>query len=407
LFFAFVSVIFGQSACITFWYDRPGSLFGSKKLRNISIVNDQRVMNWYFLSWFSKLATALGAMLFLGNRGYFVFSLYPDFKYIFVLIIAVLFLQTWSTLRLVFRRNSLKWMLASFVILSILAFGLSRINLVDYKTLNNMVLQENVHYKYDLDVPESGSYEVPGRQARYKDIYIVNSKVDQGNSRTLVVINNREVEIEDLAEVLDDPRSKVGAYTLWPTTYRLHIHRYVKMAFVNRIKSKLIRNGIFKIAYAVIPTEHEFDELYYQNFFLPMPVTYLASGLYGSPAIELDMNLFKSIIEIAQNDAGDCFVDDISVRESEFKQTIKSKIQEEQNYIIQFHVNDNVDFGDYLKVLSYTKMAVEELRNAYARKKYLKEFKWLGMKDRRQVRIQYPYYIIDVTSDMVELSGDE
>lgn len=68
--------------------------------------------------------------------GFYVFSLYPEYNYIFILIVIVLFSQTWNTISLSFKRKGQKWMLISGVLLSITAFGISRINLIDYKTIN-------------------------------------------------------------------------------------------------------------------------------------------------------------------------------------------------------------------------------------------------------------------------------
>ena len=95
LFFAFIAVIIGQSVTFIFWLDRPNSIDRKQNHRKISIINDQRALNWYFLSWFSILAIVFVLMFGLTiDGGFYVFSIYPDYNYIFILIVIVLFLQT-------------------------------------------------------------------------------------------------------------------------------------------------------------------------------------------------------------------------------------------------------------------------------------------------------------------------
>ena len=112
LVFAFLSIIIEQSVCFVFWFDKPKKIFGIRNHRKIAIVNDQRFLNWYFLSWFSKLAIVFGLLFgFTFSGGFYVFSLYPAYNYLFILIIIVLNLQTWNTISLIFKRKGQKWML--------------------------------------------------------------------------------------------------------------------------------------------------------------------------------------------------------------------------------------------------------------------------------------------------------
>lgn len=62
LMFAFISVIIAQSVTFTFWFDSPGRNSEIRSRGRTTILNDQRVLNWYFLSWFSKLSIVFGLM---------------------------------------------------------------------------------------------------------------------------------------------------------------------------------------------------------------------------------------------------------------------------------------------------------------------------------------------------------
>lgn len=124
LIFAFISVIIGQAVAFSIWFDRPKSIFEKRNYIKTTILNDQRALNLYFLCWFSKLSIIFGLIFGLTiPGGFYVVSLYPDYNFVFILIIIVLFLQTWNTMNLSFKRKGQKWMLISAVLLSIIAFG--------------------------------------------------------------------------------------------------------------------------------------------------------------------------------------------------------------------------------------------------------------------------------------------
>ena len=136
LFFAFVSVIFAQSISFSFWFDKPQNIFSKRKFQRILIRKDQSALNTYFLFWFSELAVIYG--LTFGSTyigGFYVFSFYPKYNYIFVFIILVLFLQTWNSIRRINKKQSLKWLFISMLVVSTIAFGLSKVNLIDYKSI--------------------------------------------------------------------------------------------------------------------------------------------------------------------------------------------------------------------------------------------------------------------------------
>ncbi len=150
LFFAFIAVILAQSVCFNYWFSRPRRMFEVRHYRKTMIVHDQSVLNWYFLSWFSKLAVSFWIMFGLAfYNGFDVFSFYPDYKFMFILIVIVLFLQTWNSIRLTFKRHSFKWMLLTAFVISVLAFGLSRINLIDYKAINKIYTSKTSLNKQD------------------------------------------------------------------------------------------------------------------------------------------------------------------------------------------------------------------------------------------------------------------
>jgi hypothetical protein len=148
LFFAYLSLIFAQSVCLSQWFGRIRRPFEKINLKKSSILNDQLFLNIFFLSWFFRLATLYALFIGILGAGFYVFSFYPKYNFMFIFMLIVLFLQTWNTIRRAYGRKAFKWMLYSAIIISVLAFAFSRINLVDYQKINEIVLNKNIAYKY-------------------------------------------------------------------------------------------------------------------------------------------------------------------------------------------------------------------------------------------------------------------
>jgi hypothetical protein len=159
LIFAYIALIMGQSLCFIIWFDSPRRMFDRRSFLRKKIVNDQRVYNLYFIFWFTKLALFFGLLfghLFVG--GFYVFSFYPDYNYVFIMIVIVLFLQSWNSVNHFFREGSLKRMIFSIILISLLAFSFSKINLYDYNRINKILLEKDVLHNYSVNLHESDIY---------------------------------------------------------------------------------------------------------------------------------------------------------------------------------------------------------------------------------------------------------
>nr|WP_320119527.1 hypothetical protein [uncultured Marinifilum sp.] len=407
LFFAFISVIISQSVCFTFWFDRPRKFFEKRHYRKTTIVNDQRVLNWYFLSWFSKLAIVFGIMFGLAfHGGFYVCSFYPDYNYIFILIIIVLFLQTWNTIGLTFKRKSLKWMLLTGVIISIIAFGLSRINLIDYKAINHNYLAKNIHNNYSLELPETNSYERLFQRSLIENIYVVKSK-SQNENEPFIVVENKKIDLNELNDKIMDWQSVRSEYEIPHMVYQLHIDKTIKMGFVNQLKNELAKSGVTRIAYAVVPINPEYDIRYYKDFSFQTWLPNWYSDWFNPKEIYDDINRTRNIIEIKQGTSGKCFINDKTVENDKIKQILKHLITNDLDYIIKFHVNDSVEFSDYFRVISYSREVINELRNEYSKETYSEQFDWLDFEKEKEVKRKYPLRIFELTTDFKKMINEE
>ncbi len=370
LIFAFIALIVGQSICFHFWLDRPKRFFSKLKIRQNLIVNDQRVLIWSFLSWFGKLAFLFG--IFFGIHFYginYVFSLYPDYNYIFILSIIVLFLQSWTGIRLTFKRGSFKWLLTTAVVISILAFGMSRINFIDYHKVNQSVLDKNVYYKYDLELPLSSFYEKPYSKYSLEEIYVV-----EENNKPIVLFKDEKISFEDFLNINDKKRIS-DRLNYRRSNFQLYIDKDIKMSFVKKLKDKLHELDIWKIGYGVMPEDLQYDIRYYRDAYLPdylqskdeESVSFLAEGIkewkgkgvisYGVE-LKLDQVLFEGR----------------SVSFEELINLFKHKITKKPSQLCFFYVDDYSNFDSYIKIKSSYKRAVRDFLDELSEKEYGRKY---------------------------------
>ncbi|NOU58456.1 hypothetical protein [Marinifilum caeruleilacunae] len=399
LFFAFVAVILSQSLCLSFWFDRPQKLAGSKKYRLNAIVNDQRVLNWYFLNWFAKL-TLLFALMFgsVYQGGFYVFSFYPDYKFIFMLIVPVLFLHTWLTIRLKFKGNGWKWMLVSMCIVTGLSIGLSKINLIDYKVMNQSYLQKNIRYNYQFELAESDYSETFYPTYFTKKIYMVKSR-SKKETAPLLIVDQEEIEMVQLHEKILDWQSTQEYYDIERIIFQLHIHKNIKVGDLQQLKQALAKLGARKIAYAYLPKTREYDSRYYRNFALQSRITDWETSWFPPKEVYKHMNRHENIIKVTQNSEGQCFINGNRVKLSMLKQNLKLLILSNTDYVIRYEVNDNIDFADYFSVISESRAVINELRNEYSKALYSKPFIDLYYEYQNDVKKKYPFSFFELTSD--------
>jgi biopolymer transport protein ExbD len=297
-------------------------------------------------------------------------------------------------------------MLFSGVIISIVAFGLSRINLIDYNAINQSLLEKNIHHNYILELPETNSSERLFRRSLIENIYVVKSK-NQNETKPFVIVENKKIDLFELKDKIIDWQSMRGEYDKYHMIYQLHIDKTIKMEFVNQLKNELAKSGGTRIAYAVVPKNPEYDIRFYKDFSFQTRIPNWHSDWFNPKEIYYDVNRFQNIIEINQSASGNCLINDEPVEKEKIKQTIKHLITNDSDYIIKFHVNDSVDFSDYFRVVSYSREVISELRNEYSKETYSDQFDWLDYEKVEEVKRKYPLRIFELTTDFKKMINEE
>ena len=404
LFYAFLSVIFGQSLCFNYWFDRPKKPCNKRNYLKTSIVNDQRVLNWYFLFWFTKLTIVFASFFCIYyESGFDTLSFYPHYKYVFVLIIVVLFFQTWNTIRYIFKGKSTKWQVSSILFLSSVAYGLSFVNIIDYNTINKTVLSKNIFHTYQLKLPVSCHFEKYYNKHIVEQIYVVNSKETAISQEPVIVFKDEKIAIHDLQKHIIESLSSRKEHERHHLGYLLLIQHSTKMKFVNQITKALSNAGVYRIAFAVSPENTEYHNPYYRGHNLPIRLPMRNSSIFDIQRIINNISHIPNNIEIKQEEGDRILVNHISITEMELKPMLKQLIQSEPDHIIKYYINDDTHFSEYITVLANAKKAVDELRNDYSMDNFSIMYTDLESDQRLEVRRKYPFRLFELSPDLMEL----
>lgn len=390
LFFAFVSVILAQSFCLAYWFDGPRRVFERGHRSAVQIVNGQRNLNWYFLYWFAKVLLCWFC-IFSFPGAFYAFSLYPDFKHLFILLIIVLFLHPWVAMRMAFIRKALKFMALSAVLVTVLAFGMSRINVVDYKSLDNAFLSRNVPHRYSLELPETDASMKMQRASLSKTVYLVQDK-DAPEPQCLVIVDGKIVDLPTFSGSMEDWRLCHNEADIPLLTCCLIIDKKVKMRDVDEVLQALADIRFYRIQYAVVPRHRELDVRYYN--FLALNAMRLPIRFYGDSIYQKWVEGVGEIpnqIMVTSLGAETYNVNGTLVEGTECKTVFKDLIQQDLNYIIRFKVDDEILYGDYITVMASSMEALNDLKEEYAMERYLKHWAQLYPNEEEEVYCRFPF----------------
>lgn len=390
LFFSFVSVVFAQSFCLAYWFDGPRRFFEQRHRWAVQIVNGQRNLNWYFLYWFAKVLLCWFC-IFSFPGAFYAFSLYPDFKHLFILLIIVLFLHPWVAMRQAFKRKTVKWIALSAALVTVLAFGMSRINVVDYKSLEIAFLSRNVPHQYGLELPETEAVEKSEHHALSHDVYLVQSK-DEVDLKCLLVVDGETVDSQTFSEKMEEWRSRFGEYDFPLLTCRLSIDKKVKMKDVDEVLQALADIRFYRIQYAAVPKHRELNVRYY-NFLalhaMRLPIRFYGDSIYQQ-WVEGVGEIPNQII-VTSLGAETYDVNGTLVEGAECKTIFKELIRQNLDYIIRFKVDDEMLYGDYITVMASVREALNELKDEYAIEKYLKHWEQLYPDEEEEIYYRFPF----------------
>jgi len=346
----------------------------------------------------------LGLMFCFNFKGWqYQFPIYPKYNYLFWLIIIVLFLQIWNTIRLTFNGVSLKWLLISVVLVSGLSLVFSRINLIDYKSFNDSILKNCVYTNYNLEIPKSSVYSRAENYSLIKKLYVVTPKNTKDTCSTIILADGKEIGFEDFNTIVANWSEQFAEYDRAKMTIQLHIHSRISMKTVNSINEELSRAGVYKIAYAVVPSNISNSTRFYSYYSLRDRLLPIYSDFFDFDSYFKNLNKFQNIIKINQLECNDSVIlNNRQIEIGAIKDEIKISILSNSDYMVKLYLNDNSEYWSYISILSSIRGAIDEIRNEYAISRFQKGIEELDYNLKNEIEDLYPYRIAKITETYLE-----
>ncbi len=400
LFFAFVAVVFGQSFFFLLLFHRPAIFLAKRQVMRHSIVNDQRSLNWFFISWFGQLAVIYG--LFFGyvmKGGFYEFSFYPGYAYLFVLIAIVFFLHPWITIRRLWPTISLKWIAVSLLVVSMLSFGLSKLQLLNHKQLESTLMSKDIHANYQLELPESVVFRKPEKHSLTEKVYYVYGKNDSLLEKPLIIANHAVMTLDSLIDTVNAWSSQRPEADQNFMTWLLYIHREISMEQVYALKKSLKTAGHRRIGYAVNPKNsgasyHHLSSYYFVQI---IPSGYAQSGWIDSIQTFLDTVPVYINLHVSAEDQ--LSINGEVVKMDSMHQQLRALIHPKPNVTFLLHVDSMATFGNYITVLSTIQEGINNWRNDYALQTYGMSIDRLSMDKYLQLRSKTNYRVLEYVGE--------
>jgi hypothetical protein len=241
LFFAGLAVVYGNSIFISSCFKRPQKTFSNKNPKKTRILNDQIFLNAYFLSWFSRLFVLISIF----SIGFVNLFFFPDFKFFFILILVVLFLDSWKTLSLVLGKRSFKLKTINLVVVLVLSYILANINIVDYKNLNVLLNKINPTVNLPKSYYES---KILNRWGFYIDFKLA---LDDKSRIILMTNNYKKISFEEVSNYILEQKNSRREEMLPFLTIRISADNNVKIKYIKRIEREAFYFGIRNVNYMV------------------------------------------------------------------------------------------------------------------------------------------------------------
>ena len=359
LFFASLAVIFGNSIAVSFLFSRPQNLMSTRSPKRKQIINEQIFLNFNFAYWFGKLGLMFGAFSMCCMS--FPYSSTP--KYIAILLIVALYLESTKTLNKVLKKKKWKFMLIHTLLLFLLSLGLSKIDTVNYKAIDAMALEANPI----VDLPNSFFYQ----KISNRKYPTVTFKIFRDRKNKNIIRNelNEEIQIHDLSSEINRVRNSVYREELIDfLKVRISADKSTELNYIKQLEAELFLINQREIIYNVY-NEDELSRSYELRGFSKITTPDVLQfrpkevSIY-SPLVSSAFPYypsFKDTLNVHVQNA--VIIDGLAVSNallvSEFKKSIT------QDRAINYIISKETTYQDYITSLSAHWKAVHELREEH------------------------------------------
>jgi len=251
LFFAGLSVVFGNSIALIFIFSKPQKIthrFNSKRKR---LLNDNIFLSFNFSYWFAKIGLIFGVF----SMCCMDFEFLPYFKDLSFLLLVVLYLESLKSFgQLLSNSQRLKFVLIHFSFLLLISFSLSKLNIVDYRVLDEMMLENSPI----MDFPYSNFHN--DDESIYRPTMELKVGVDK-NGKIKIYANDKTWSIKDVPKIILLEMASIREETIPFLTVNLIAERNTKIDVIKQLELLMYSVNQRRVSYSV-----RTDDLLFSRF---------------------------------------------------------------------------------------------------------------------------------------------
>lgn len=355
LFFAGLSVIFGNSMAIGLLFSKPSNGLSRRSPLRKLILNDQVFLNFNFSYWFTKM----GLCFFTLSMCCIDFDFSPYVGFLSTLLLLVMYLDSFKGLSRALKKNRFKFQTLHLLLMILLAFSLSKIDIIDYKKLDESAIKSRPIYA----LPHSNFYD-EDFTFNHREI-VLNLELNVNSELEIWHYGGRG-DINDLYAIIASERASIRE-ELIPNLYvRISADKSLALKHIKKVEVLLYRINQRNIIYDVYNDDlltHRFERRGLRYKISPTILDFKFDPKIALPPLP-EFPYFDSSRKLSDTlkveIGSDTYVNYLKIRNENLKEEFKDHIGGDK--VLEYSYEETVTLQDYINVLSAHRQAALELR---------------------------------------------
>jgi hypothetical protein len=355
-FFNFISSMFasslGLSICLKHWYEKPNlDSDPNFNYRRKGIINDISGLNAYVASVISKLVFVLA--IWSGTFSLHVkYKFYPDGNFIWILILVVMFLEQWKTIRRVFRNRANRAIIVSATISTIGSAIIAFWAPLDLEKVDKILISNSIPHNYTyIPVTSNQTVRIQNRSL-VTDLYFLYPKgqnPDQSIMPDLFTKMEQHYSLDQIQKLVNLEREYIDPKDQDQHTFLIHVDYRTPLLHIKKVHNELIQCGIKRIFYSSLPENSPLPYISGNPFGTQIQYNYFINNdLQDQRKTEEDKNN-TILIKVMSLDL--IYINGREVSLSQVEMEVLSYYRRAANWDIRILYSDSITFQDYIKII--------------------------------------------------------
>ncbi len=289
------------------------------------------------------------------------FQFFPEYYIPFVLLILVMYLETFKTLLQVIKRKKHLYLFFHFLILSFVAFGFSMIDIVDYKKLDENILSNNPV----INLPKSFYHENDEMYKRNQKVHF-RLTTDENDELVIFYEGYKKVGLEEIHSLILTEQLNYPDYYKYRMLVNIAANDNLKLKHIKIFEAEIYSIGKRKVRYDVLNedvrtyrfTSYGFNK-HLNSSILEHKVDYGIPPLPPLPIPEyLEGLTFKDTISIIIDN--EIKFNNHYVKENNLVKLFEKEI--DSSTLFLYEINIETSYQNYITLISAHNRAVYNLR---------------------------------------------